>query len=113
MRFPSRSSPSLATSRIHRARGSPGCSEPDGDYRRVLGAGPADVKEVEAQLLRLNAIVRKTPGITNPMGFSIETAGGLAPEADWFESSAGAPALTVRPLPASLGFGAFPVIGIR
>ena len=94
---------------------SPGTWKPwafraDGDYRRVLGAGPADLKEVEAQLLRLNAIIRKTAGITNPMGFSIETAGGLAPEADWFESSAGAPALTVRPLPASLGFGAFPVM---
>ena len=94
---------------------SPGTWKPwvfraDGDSRRVLGAGPANLKEVEAQLLRLNAIIRKTAAITNPIGFSVETAGGLAPEADWFESSAGAPALRVRPLPASLGFGAFPVM---
>ena len=51
-----------------------------GDNRRVLGARPADVKELEAQLLRLNAIIKKTDGITNPIGFSVETAGDLDPE---------------------------------
>ena len=47
------------------------------DPRRVLGARPADVKELEAQLLRLNAIIKKTDGITSPIGFSVETAGQL------------------------------------
>ena len=94
---------------------SPGVWKPwtfraDGDHRRVLGAGPAAVKEVEAQLLQLNAIIRKTAGITNPMGFSVESGGELKIESDWFEASAGAPALTARPLPSFLGFGAFPVM---
>src|SRR5688572_1656113 len=34
------------------------------DHRRLLGARPADVKELEAQLLRLNAIIKNTDGIT-------------------------------------------------
>jgi hypothetical protein len=94
---------------------SPGVWKPwvfraDGDPRRVLGARPADVKEVEAQLLRLNAIIKKTPGIANPIGFSVETEGNLDLEGGRFEPRAGEPALTARPLPASLGFGAFPVM---
>lgn len=94
---------------------SPGTWKPwvfraDGDPRRVLGARPADVKAVEAQLLQLNAIIKKTPGITNPIGFSVETEGNLSLEGGRFEPRAGEPALTVRPLPASLGFGAFPVM---
>ena len=94
---------------------SPGVWKPwtfraDGDHRRVLGAGPADVKEVEAQLLRLNAIIRKTVGITNPIGFSIATGGELLPDEARWEASPGAPALTVRPLTSHLGFGPFPVI---
>lgn len=80
------------------------------DHRRVLGAGPAAVKDVEAQLLRLNAIIRKTPGITNPIGFSVETSGDLGLGNDGLSARAGEPALTARPLPASMGFGAFPVM---
>lgn len=80
------------------------------DNRRVLGARPADVKELEAQLLRLNAIIRKIDGITNPVGFSVETAGGLDPEESRPTSSTGEPALAVRPLPAWLNFGAYPVM---
>ena len=34
-----------------------------GDDQRDLGARPADLKELEAQLLRLNAIIKKTDGI--------------------------------------------------
>jgi len=79
------------------------------DHRRVLGAGPVAVKEVEAQLLRLNAIIEKTPGITNPVGFSIETSGDLSLGDNGLSARAREPALTVRPLPASMGFGAFPV----
>ena len=93
---------------------SPGVWKPwtfraDGDYRRVLGATPADVKAIEAQLLRLNAIIKKTAGITNPIGFSIESGGEVLAEDGWV-ASAGAPALTVRPLPAMLGFGPFDIL---
>ena len=93
---------------------SPGTWKPwkfvaDGDPRRVLGARPADVKELEAQLLALNAIIRKTDGITNPVGFSVETVGQLELDAGRFMPRAGEPALTARPLPASLNFGAYPV----
>ena len=80
------------------------------DHRRLLGARPADIKELEAQLLRLNAIIKSTDGITNPIGFSVETVGSLDLEPARSSSSAGEPALTVRPLPASLNFGAYPVI---
>jgi hypothetical protein len=79
------------------------------DHRRVLGAGPAAVREVEAQLLRLNAIIKNTPGITNPIGFSVETSGDLGLGNDGLAPRAGEPALTARPFPASMGFGAFPV----
>ncbi len=43
----------------------------------------------------------KTDGITNPIGFSVETVGTLDLEAR-SSSIAWAPALTLRPLPASL-----------
>ena len=94
---------------------SPGTWKPwkfiaDGDPRRVLGARPADVKELEAQLLRLNAIIKKTDGITNPIGFSVETAGQLDLDNGRFEPRAGEPAFAARPLPASLNFGAYPVM---
>jgi hypothetical protein len=94
---------------------SPGTWKPwefiaDGDSRRVLGARPADVKEVEAQLLRLNAIIRKTNGITNPVGFSVETAGTLDLPSGRFSAIPGEPALTARPLPSGLNFGAYPVM---
>ena len=80
------------------------------DDRRLLGALPADVKALEAHLLRLNAILKKTDGITNPIGFSVETAGSLDPEPARSPSTAGAPALTARPLPGLLNFGAYPVM---
>src|SRR5690349_11089409 len=94
---------------------SPGTWKPwrfsaDADPRRVLGARPADIKELEAQLLRLNDIIKKTDGITNPIGFSVETVGELALDNGRFEPRAGEPALTVRPLPAYLNFGAYPVM---
>jgi len=82
----------------------------DADPRRVLGARPADVKDLEAQLLRLNALIKKTDGITNPVGFSVETAGTLGLVSGRFSAIAGEPALTVRPLPAVLNFGAYPVM---
>ena len=80
------------------------------DYRRVSGARPADVKEIEAQLLRVNAIIKKTPGIANPIGFSVETAGTLGHSNTRFSAAEGDPALTARPLAASMGFGPHPVV---
>jgi hypothetical protein len=77
----------------------------DADPRRAHGARPAELKEFEAQLLRLNAIIKNTPGFTNPVGFSIETAGTFGLER--FDAIPGEPALTARPLPASFFFGAF------
>lgn len=79
------------------------------DNQRALGARPADLKEVEAQLLRLNAIIKKIDGITNPVGFSVETVGSLDLASGRFSPIAGEPALTARPLPAELNFGAYSV----
>jgi hypothetical protein len=79
------------------------------DYRRVFGAAPADVKALEAQLLRLSAIIKKIPGITNPIGFSVETAATLGLTDTRFSAREGEPALTARPLVASMGFGPHPV----
>jgi hypothetical protein len=77
------------------------------DNRRLLGARPAEVNALEAQLLRLNAIIKKTDGFTAPIGFSVETVGNLDPLALRPSPGTGEPAITVRPLPASLNFGAY------
>lgn len=82
------------------------------DNRRVLGARPADMKELEAQLLQLNAIIKNTDGFANPIGFSIETSGNLDEVVDRSSAGGGQPALTVLPLPATLYFGAFPILEI-
>ncbi len=78
-----------------------------GDVVRVLGAKPAEVKDVEAQLLRLQAIIKKTDGFTNPVGFSIGTSGTLGLASGRLSEIPGEPALSARPLPVSYRFGAF------
>jgi hypothetical protein len=78
-----------------------------GDVVRVLGAKPAEVKDVEAQLLRLQAIIKKTDGFTNPVGFSIGTGATLGLASGRLSEIPGTPALTARPLPVSFRFGAF------
>lgn len=78
--------------------------------RAHLGARPADVKDVEAQLLRLNAIIKQTDGVTNPVGFSIQTSGVLAMAAERSEPFPGEPAFAAQPLPTNLNFGAFPIL---
>ena len=80
-----------------------------GDNRRLLGARPADVKELEAQLLRLNAILKKTDGFTNPIGFSVETVGLARPGGRPAIGRAPGSRPHLRPLPASLNFGAYAV----
>src|SRR5262245_34957424 len=81
-----------------------------GDPQRDLGARPGDMKALEAQLLKLNAILRNTDGLTNPIGFSVETVGLLEFEPKLPGAGAGEPALTTRPFPASLNFGAYAVV---
>ena len=76
------------------------------DDVRMLGVRPADLKALEAELLRLNAIIKSTAGFANPVGFSIETAGMLDPPTAPNTAAFG-PALKVRPLPAELSFGPF------
>lgn len=49
--------------------------------RSRVAARPTDFKALEAQRLALNAIIRKTPGLSEPFGFSVETVGDLDLEA--------------------------------
>ncbi len=78
--------------------------------RTQLGARPADVKELEAQLLRLNTLIKNTDGVTHPIGFSVQTSGVLGMAAERSTPFPGEPAFTARPLPANLNFGAFPIL---
>jgi len=78
--------------------------------RTQLGARPADVKALEAHLLRLNELIKGIEGIANPIGFSVETSGTLASVSRRELPISGEPALTVRPLPAVLYFGAFNIV---
>ncbi len=78
------------------------------ESRKEQAATPALVKAFEAELLTLNAILRRAPAVTSPRGFSVETWGhlagyrpsGLAP---------GQPAGAALPLSGTLTFGAFPI----
>jgi hypothetical protein len=79
------------------------------DHLRVNGARPANVKALEAQLLRLNEIIKRTGQFANPIGFSVEPSGGLEMPDDYSSAGGGQPALTVMPLPARLYFAAFGV----
>ena len=71
-------------------------------------ATPALLKAFEAELLALNAILRRAPGVESPVGFSVETWGHLAgyrvPE-----HAPGQPAAGQLPLAGGLTFGAFPI----
>ncbi len=73
--------------------------------RRLSAATAAEVKALEAQLLALNAILRKAPGFDAPQGFSVETVGSLDPES----RGPGQPAAATLPLPSMLNFGAYAV----
>jgi hypothetical protein len=83
------------------------------DNRRVLAAKPAEVKALETQLLALNAIIKKTPGFTEPIGFAIGTAGDMMQTT--FRQSIGTrqPAITTLPIPAAFSFGAFGVYEVN
>jgi hypothetical protein len=76
--------------------------------RQDQGATPALVKAFEAELLALNAILRRAPGVTSPVGFSVETWGWLAGY-HIAEHAPGQPPGTAQPLAGGLDFGAFPI----
>jgi hypothetical protein len=74
-----------------------------GSNRDRVAARATDLKALETQLLALNAIIRKTPGLAAPVGFSVEAVGDL----DLESYRAGQPPLATLPLPATLNFGAY------
>ncbi len=76
--------------------------------RQEQAATPAQVKAFEAELLKLNAILRAAPAVASPVGFSVETWGDLAgyrPTA----VAPGQPAVGTAPISGGLSFGAFPI----
>jgi hypothetical protein len=79
-----------------------------GGTRQEQGLTPALRKAFEAELLALNAILRRAPGVASPVGFSVETWGYLAGY-HMAEHAPGQPAGTSMPLAGGLTFGAFPI----
>jgi len=76
--------------------------------RTEQAASAAQVAAFEAELLALNAILRRAPGVASPVGFSVETWGNLSgyrPRAD----APGQPARGALPIAGALTFGAFPI----
>ncbi len=74
--------------------------------RKERAAAPADVKAFEAELLKLQTILRQAPGVANPVGFSVETWGNLH---GYTAPVPGQPAGSSLPLAGALSFGAFPI----
>ena len=79
-----------------------------GSARQEQAATPALVKAFEAELLALNAILRRAPAVASPIGFSVETWGNLDGYRV-FAHAPGQPAGAGRPLSGGLTFGAFPI----
>lgn len=71
-------------------------------------ATPALVKAFEGELLALNAILRRAPGVASPVGFSVETWGYLAGY-HRSEDAPGQPAAGRLPIAGGFTFGAFPI----
>jgi hypothetical protein len=69
---------------------------------------PAQVKAFEASLLELNAILKRAPSVSPPVGFSVETWGHLS-EYRVREVAPGQPRGGGRPMSGALSFGAFPI----
>ena len=79
-----------------------------GGARKDQAFTPALMKAFEGELLVLNAILRRAPGVTTPVGFSVETWGYMA----GYHVSAhapGQPAGAAMPIAGGLTFGAFPI----
>ena len=79
-----------------------------GDSRQAQAATPALVKAFEAELLSLNAILRRAPGVASPIGFSVETWGNLNGY-HVSEHAPGQPLGAQMPLSGGFTFGAFPI----
>jgi len=76
--------------------------------RKEQSATPALVKAFEAELLGLNEIAKRAPGVATPTGFSVETWGSL----DGYrprDHAPGQPPPGGLPLMGAWTFGAFPV----
>jgi hypothetical protein len=69
---------------------------------------PALMKAFEGELLALNAILRRAPGVATPIGFSVETWGYMAGY-HVSEHAPGQPAGAALPIAGGLTFGAFPI----
>jgi hypothetical protein len=76
--------------------------------RQDQAATPALVRAFETELLALNAILKRAPGVASPVGFSVETWGNLAGYRT-AEHAPGQPAGSAMPLAGNLTFGAFPI----
>lgn len=76
--------------------------------RQEQGATPALTKAFEAELLKLNEILRAAPAVATPVGFSVETWGNLAGYRR-YTVAPGQPAGTAAPISGGLSFGAFPI----
>jgi hypothetical protein len=76
--------------------------------RQMQLATPALLKAFESELLALNAILRRAPGVASPVGFSVETWGSLAGY-QVAEHAPGQPAAGGLPIAGTLTFGAFPI----
>lgn len=76
--------------------------------RKEQAATPALVKAFEAELLALNEIAKRAPGVAAPVGFSVETWGNLDSNVP-YQHAPGQPAPGGLPLMGSWTFGAFPI----
>lgn len=76
--------------------------------RKEQAATPALVKAFEAELLALNEIAKRAPGVAAPIGFSVETWGSLDNSTPYGHAP-GQPAPGGLPLMGSWTFGAFPI----
>src|SRR4051794_1831302 len=75
---------------------------------RQQAAAPALVKAFEAELLALNAILRRASGVASPVGFSVETWGSISGYR-MPEHAPGQPAAGKLPIAGGFTFGAFPI----
>ncbi len=73
--------------------------------RSERAASPIETKAFEGRLIELQQILKRAPGVAQPVGFSVETWGAL----NGFHALPGQPAAKTLPLAGSLDFGAFPI----
>ena len=99
---------------VRRLPDSPGTWKPWKPLADTGGTGKTDaftpvlIKAFERELLVLNAILRRAPGVATPVGFSVETWGNLGGY-HVAEFAPGQPAAAVMPISGGLTFGAFPI----